>query len=122
MAEALPKFDQGDWITLVATTVIAGGQVVEITGDNTVGATTGTSSKVIGVAARDAAIGDLVVVSRAAVWEIVATGTINAGEHVTSSTTGGVATIGAGVFGLDIGVCLKGATVGNKALVALNLS
>lgn len=122
MADALPKFDQGDWITLVATTVITGGQLVEITGDNTVGATTGVSSKVIGVAGRDAAIGDLVAISRVGLWEITATGTIAAGALVTSSTTGGVATIGAGTFDQAVGLCVKGATVGLKALVALHIT
>jgi hypothetical protein len=86
------------------------GNLLEVTGDRTVGPAGAASTKVIGVAANDAASGAPVRVWRrpGIVHRLVAQGAIAAGALVKSGTVAGsVATIGAGTFDQKVGRALE---------------
>ena len=62
MGDHLLKFKPGQAVTFAASTAVTGGQIVEVTGDRTVGVADAASAKAIGTAGHDAAIdSDLVV-------------------------------------------------------------
>jgi len=85
------KYPEGKQIPLKAGADITAGQVVELTGDETVGPTEGASSKVIGVALVDAKAGEKVTVVTEGVVEVIAAGAISAGTKVVSAIGGKVA-------------------------------
>jgi hypothetical protein len=107
MAEYTPVFANGTapW-TLQASATVTGGRLVEVTGNGTVGPAGAASTKVLGVAAYDAASG-----AKVDVWplaglthKVLGTGAINAGDNLAAGAAGVVAAIGAGTFGQLIGV------------------
>lgn len=117
MAETTPKFSGGTApVTMQASAAVTGGRLVENTG-GTAGGQCGpagaASTKVVGYAAHDQAT----VGGKVAVWplpglvfEILCTGTVNAGDNVAAGAAGVVAAIGAGTFGQLVGVALTGGT------------
>lgn len=116
MAEYLPLRDPGKAITAQASTTVTGGQLVEVTGDNTVGPAAAGSTKWRGVAAFDAAVGENVTVRSGGDHLLTASGAIAAGDQVSAAADGKVATSsGAAV----IGVAVIGAADGETATVAL---
>lgn len=119
MADFLPHYQDGDVLTFAATTTITGGQVVEVTGNMSVGAAGAASTKVVGVALSDAVSGGTVRVGRVGVYDLTATGAIAAGDHVCSAAAGTVATIGANTFQTDFGIALEAITGGSTGRVAL---
>lgn len=125
MGDFLPAYEDADRLTFTAGGTITGGQLVEVTTGATtpptVVATSGVSSKVVGVALFDAVSGGLVTVTRTGACDLATTANVAIGDHVTSSTTGGVAPIGAGTFVQDIGVSLTAATSPAVARVLLKL-
>lgn len=121
MADYVPYLFEGDAINLTAGAAITGGQVVSVTGNMTVAPTTGPDTKVIGIAAFDAAVGDLVTVYRGVVFWVTATGAIAAGDKVTSAVNGTVSTIGAGAFATSFGVALEAIAGGAVGRVASHL-
>lgn len=78
----------GTW-TFTATTALAGGDLVEITGSNSVGkVATAASRAYIGVAGHDATIGARVTVTLGKIiHESVAEGTVAAGSQLVTSAT-----------------------------------
>jgi uncharacterized protein YaaW (UPF0174 family) len=125
--------DLGDQriITVIAGEALTIGQVVEITGDGTVKASTLTatsSAKVEGVCLTNAVANGPVSVIRRGLTRVIAYGTVNAGDQVGSATGGTVQTVTAGsggtgaVMGVVIGKCLVGASSGGSAFVLLNAS
>jgi hypothetical protein len=108
MAEHIPHYSGGGPIlSPVATAAIAGGQVVEVTGNMTVGPAGAGSIKAIGVAGRDAAIGAGTPVFTDGVHDLTASGAIAAGDRVVCAAAGAVATIGAGTAFQVIGIALE---------------
>lgn len=109
MADYLPKFAPGDAVTFTASAAVVGGRAVEVSGDRTVAPGTAASTKAIGIAARDAAINERVVVYlfTGAVHRAPAAAAVVAGAHVESAAAGKVQTR---TTGTDIGVALTAAT------------
>lgn len=103
-------------ITLQASATVTGGRLVEMTGTGTVGPAGAASTKVVGVAAWDAATNAKVDVwpLPGLVHEVVASGAINAGDGLAAGAAGVVSTIGAGTFQQLVGVSL--ATVADTAV------
>lgn len=119
MADHIPHYFPGDTVTFTASAAITGGQLVEITGNMTVGPAGAASTKVVGVAARDAANGALVPVHRVGVHDLTATGAITAGDHVVAAAAGTVATVGANTFQTDVGIALESIANAAKGRIAL---
>ena len=91
MAEYLPVFKPGQAFTLQASATITAGQLVEVSGSGTVGPAGAASTKVVGVAAFDAASGDKVTVYAGGIQHGVAAGAITAGAVVQAGAAGTVA-------------------------------
>lgn len=113
-----PRMDPGTHRTYTATTAITAGQAVEITGDDSVGATTAATAKFAGVAQYDAAIGELVTVISNGVQRLKASGAIAAGQRVSTGAAGVVVVVSTGAA---VGLCTKGAADGALADIDLNL-
>lgn len=96
MADYTPVYvSKTNPLTKTASATITGGQLVEITTASAVGPAGAASTKVIGVAAHDAASG-----ARVTVWplnnvehEITSTGTIAVGDGIASGAAGVAATV-----------------------------
>lgn len=108
MPDRQPRYAPGRNVSFVAGATITGGQLLEITGNMTVSPAPAASTKVIGVACRDAVSGASLTVSLSGpVWDLTATGAIAAGDIVAAAAAGTVAPIGAGVFGAKKGIALE---------------
>ena len=120
MAEHIPHLlGGGPILSPAATAAVTGGQVVEITGNFTVGPAGAASIKACGVAGRDAAIGAATPVFTDGVHDLVASGAITAGDRVVCAAAGKVATVGAGTAFTIIGIALEGAADAAKLRVRL---
>lgn len=98
--------------TSSASAAVTGGQLVEVTGDNTVGPAAAGSLKVVGQANHDAASGaDLTVDGRGPIREGTASGAITAGDRLKAAANGAVAKYvdGTDAVTLVVGVALAGA-------------
>ena len=84
-------YAEGRFVKARAGAAITAGQLVELTGDETVVPTSGASAKVLGVALKDAAQDELVTVITEGVVEVIAAGAISAGDKVQSAAGGKVA-------------------------------
>lgn len=93
MADYLPRFKPGETITRTASATITAGQLLEVTGDGTVGPAGANSLKWVGVAGFDAVNGDRVTVHCGGVQKLVASGTVTAGDIVSAAAAGQVATL-----------------------------
>lgn len=122
MADYTPLFKPGQAFTsTVATTAVVGGRLVEVNGVGTVGPAGAGSTKVLGVAAFDAAVGDKVTIHAGGVQRLTASGAITAGDMVSAAATGKIAAIGAGTFGTLVGVALtSSAADGDLVEVQMN--
>lgn len=118
MADHLLKFKPGQSVTFTATTAITGGQIVEVTGDRTVGVpASAASAKAIGTAAHDAAIGDQLVVHIAGpVDTFTSAAAIAAGANVEAATAGKAQTA---TTGRVLGLTLSAATAANQTIQVL---
>lgn len=99
---------------------VTGGQLVENTGNNTVGPAAVTSAKVVGVAAQDQVTGGQVTVHALSgrVHETLAgTGGLTAGNPVKAGAAGTVVlyVVGTDAINTFLGICTVGATAGNLA-------
>lgn len=90
MPDVLPKHAPGQAVTRTAGAAITGGQLVTITGDNTVSPTAGAGA-VEGQASRDAAVGDILTVWAGGEVILTAAAAITAGQRVQSAAAGQVA-------------------------------
>jgi len=122
MAEAVPHYQSDNPLTFtVATAAVTGGQLVEINGNMTVGPAGADSTKCVGVAAHDAAVGAQVTVYRAGVFDLLASGAIAAGAKVVCAAAGAAKTIGAGTIDEVVGTALEAISNAATGRVALNL-
>lgn len=114
--EYVPLRNPGKAITAQASAAVTAGQLVEITGDNTVGPAGAGSAKWRGVAAFNAATGQLVTVLSGGDHELIASGAIAVGAEVSAAAGGAVATAGADTN--VVGVAFR-ASSGGRVHVAL---
>jgi hypothetical protein len=119
MPDYIPVTQGVDPFTSTASATIVGGQLVEVTGVNTVGPAAVNSVKAVGVAAHDAAIGATLTVHPIVgnTHETVTPGGSAFGDRLACAAAGTVATGVAGTLaaaGTDIGIALNTATAGNK--------
>jgi hypothetical protein len=117
-----PLFFPADTITRTTSAAVTKGQLLYISGDNTVAPTTAATSAWIGVAAFDAASGADVTVYTEGVLPMTASGSITAGDLVVAAAAGAVATSGAITTANSVqivGKALAGATNGNPVNVLL---
>lgn len=121
MGNFLPHYDDGP-ISMVASATITGGNVLEVTGNMTVGPAGAASTKVCGVAAYDAVSGASLTIYTEGVCDLVASGAISAGDKVVAAAAGKVATVGANTFATVIGVALEAIADTATGRVLLNLS
>lgn len=112
MADHTPLFKPGQEVTLTASATIVGSNVVVVSGDETVAPSSGASAAAVGVAKYDAASGAKVGVVFGGVHELVASGTINAGDPITSAAAGAVAAFSGTTYSTIIGKALKAAASG----------
>ena len=113
MADHLPKFTGGA-VTFTTSAIVTGGQVVEVTGDRTVGPATAASAKAIGTAAHDAASGAKVVVHLPGpVDTAVSAAAILAGAKVEAAAAGKIQTA---TTGYVLGIALTAATGGDQTV------
>lgn len=119
MSDYVPVDGCGPY-SFTTAAAVTGGQLLELTGDNTVQPAGATSQKVVGVAAFDAASGAKVTVfSIDSLHET----TVTSGQSLTAGNPvkcGGSGTVMEYVVGTDalpafLGVCVQGATAGNLA-------
>ncbi|MDI3331415.1 MAG: DUF2190 family protein [Micrococcus sp.] len=116
MADYLPLFKPGEAVTYQASADITGGQLVEVTGDRTIGPAGADSAKSVGVAGFDAATGDNVTVYSGGIQRPVASGAIAAGDRVGPAAAGRVATAAT----VKIGTALAAAADGEPAQIKLD--
>lgn len=117
MSDHLLAFKPGLAVTFAATTAITGGQVVEVTGNRSVGVASAASTKAIGTAGHDAAIGDQVVVHLAGpVDTVTAAAAITAGAAVEAGAAGKAQTA---TTGRVLGIALTAATAANQTIQVL---
>ena len=118
MGDHILKFKPGHAVTFTATTAITGGQVVEVTGNRSVGVPAAAgSAKAIGTAGHDAAIGDSVTVHVGSVVDtMVVSAAVAAGDAVEASTTGRIRTA---TTGRVLGVALSAATAADQTIQVL---
>jgi hypothetical protein len=122
MAEYVPARFPGNDITLTASATIVGGQLVEVTGNMTVGPAAVNSAKCVGVAGRDAANTVTLPVFTKGVHYLTAAGAISAGDKVICAAAGTVATAGAATFEKVIGIALEAIADTASGRVMLNLT
>ena len=109
MAEYAPIFKPGQEFTRTTSAAVTAGQLLSVSGNDTVAPTSAADAAWIGVAAFDAASGADVTVLTGGVHELGATGAIAAGANVVGATAGTVATVGAGTAFQVVGVALSAA-------------
>lgn len=95
MAEYLPIYKPGQALTLKASAAITAGQVVAVTGVGTVGPAGANSAAVVGVAGFDAATNDNVIIYAGGVQNVLASGTVTAGDIIVAAAAGAVAKLAA---------------------------
>lgn len=122
MSDYLPLFQDGDKIPVVTSAPVTAGQVLVVSGSNTVAASS-AAAIAVGVAAYDDTVGgNQIVAIRSGVCVLTASGSIAAGDAVIPAAAGAVATIGSDTnYNHVVGQALNTAASG-KVTVALRLS
>jgi hypothetical protein len=115
------SYEPGHRITAQATTAVVERCFVSISGNRTAGGNlavgpAAAGSRPLGVAAYNAAAGQLVLVARGGVVKVLAAGAIVAGAVVAVGAGGAASTAGAA---LVVGLCVNGAADGGIAEIAL---
>lgn len=117
MAEYLPVFKPGQALTLKASATITAGQLVSVSGVNTVAPAGAASTATVGVAGFDAATNDNVTIYAGGVQSCIASGTVTAADPVIAGAAGTVVTSAAPPAGQQVGVALNTATTGLKVRI-----
>lgn len=115
MADYLPIRIPGQALVATASAAITAGQIVEVSGNDTVAPAAAASVKWLGVAAFDAKAGDRVTVHAGGTQAPKASGAVTAGDQVAVAAGGTVATSADGVGA--VGVALTNAADGAEARV-----
>lgn len=120
MSEFLPQYFPADKLPVTTSAAVTGGQVLVVSGSNTV-APSSAAAMAIGVAAYDAASGAQTVAYRDGVHLLAASGAIAAGAPVVPAAAGAVADGTSDTnYNHVVGQALAAAS-GGKVLVALRL-
>lgn len=125
MADVTPFHFPGDTITAHATAAVTGGRFVRISGnrvdDNYAVAPAVAGPNVFGVASRDKATGDKVMVFTAGIIEVEAGAALTAGTRVTSDANGAAvaATGAAGATVAFVGIVLADVAAGARGPVLI---
>ena len=118
-------YAEGRFVKATAGAAITAGQLVELTGDETVAPASAGSTKVLGVAMKDAAAGELVTVITEGVVEVTAAGAVSAGSKVQAAANGQVSAWSATAAGDSaklVGVALtSAAAAGDKIKIKLEV-
>ncbi len=118
MADYTPVAPDGRY-SYTCSANVTGGQLVENTGNGTIGPAAVTSAKVVGVAAQDQVTNGKVLVHPIDDLHetITGTGGLTAGQPVKAGALGTVVlyVVGTDPVNTYLGVCTVGATVGNVA-------
>lgn len=111
MADYSPLFKPGAAITFSVSADVTAGQVVELTGDRTVGPAGADSARVVGIAAFNAKVGEDVTVHDGGVQRPLAAGAIAAGDKVAAAADGKVSALGdsSNLVGLALAAAADGA-------------
>ncbi len=91
MAEHTPKYFPADRLPRTTSATVTGGQVLAVSGNDTVAPIAAPNEAWLGVAAHDAASGAQVVVYTTGVHQVPASGAIAAGKPVIGAAGGAVA-------------------------------
>lgn len=120
MAEYEPRYRPGTAITSLTSGAVTGGQLLIVSGSNTVAPSTAASPSWLGVAGFDAPSGANVTVYCEGIQKLTSTGSITAGATVEAATAGTVAahTNGTNDFNI-VGVALNTVTTGQTVFVSL---
>lgn len=103
MADYSPIYTPSNTFTSVTSGTVTGGQVLIVSGNDTVAASSGTSAAAVGVAAHDAGSGKNITIHKLAgvIHETVAAAGATAGNLLIPAASGGVAEgTGANVIGV----------------------
>lgn len=119
MPEHTPDHLVGGAVTFLATTDVSGGQVVAISGNESVAATSAATAAWRGIAAFDAKSGERVTVLSGGVHTLTSTGVIAAGAAVVAAAGGKVAALGAGTDYSQVVGIAESAAVNNKVRIKL---
>lgn len=121
MSDFLPLFHPGGKLPVVTSAAVTAGQLLAVSGNNTVAPTTG-AGMALGVASTDDPTGgNQIMCFRVGVHNLIASGSIAAGDAVVAASGGAVATIGSDTnYNHVVGQALSAAANG-KVLVALRL-
>lgn len=92
MADYLPIRIPGQALVATASAAITAGQIVEVSGNDTVAPADAASVKWLGVAAFDAVAGNRVTIHAGGTQAPAASGTVTAGDQVAVAADGKVAT------------------------------
>ncbi|AWY04674.1 scaffolding protein [Gordonia phage Denise] len=110
MPEYAPIYKPGQSITRTTSGAVTAGQLVVVSGNDTVAASSAATAAWLGVAAHDAASGEKVTVHTGGVHELAASGAVTAGDAVIPATGGAVATLGSETnYARVVGVALAAA-------------
>lgn len=113
-----PLHKPGEAFTRTTSGAVTAGQVVIVSGVDTVAPSAGASAAALGVAAFDAASGADVTVLTGGVHILAASGAITAGDLVTSAASGAVAAFSGTTYSTIIGIALNTAA---SSLVTVKL-
>lgn len=114
-------FEVGGNPTFTASAAVTDGQLVEVTGARTIGPAAVGSTKWIGVASTDAAIGESVAVLVGGVQRIVTSAAVTAGAQLDVTAAGTVATAAAPAVGAVVGIAIStAAATGDLVDVLMN--
>jgi hypothetical protein len=115
---SFPVYKPGSIISLAVSAAVTERQLVEVTGNMTVGPAAAASRKVVGVALQSGSVaGDVIAIQIFGyVMRLVNTGGVTAGDEVGAAAAGQVVTVAAGtstdIARSLIGLALEGATTG----------
>lgn len=119
MPDYTPIHRPGDAITRITSAAVTGGQLLIVSGNDTVAASSTATHAWLGVAGFDAGSGEAVTVLSGGVHELAASGAIAAGARVIPAASGAVADIGAVTdYSQVVGIALS-AAAGGKVRVKL---
>lgn len=130
MADYTPIVFPGAAVTAKASAPIVGGNVVAVSAAGTVAPAGANALNVVGVAAADAATGANVTYFTEGVHELIASGTVTAGDTVVAGAAGTVATLAAVTTPTPadvtntraiVGIALTTATTGLKVQIQVRL-
>jgi hypothetical protein len=120
VGDYVPLYKPGQSTTSTASATITGGQLVAVSGVNTVAPAGANAINWLGVAAFDAASGDRVTLHHGGVQRLVASGTVTAGDTVVAAASGQVSTLAAVTTPTAADVTNTRAIVGTARTTATN--